>query len=611
MSEITSPGCVVFLIDESSAMDSPVAEGSKSKAESVATALNSLLKKLAQGPDFDVALVGYKSDADGNVQVGSRWAGGLAGRDFVPTSELASSPLEVQQRMRKVPGPGGLMMEEPVEFTLWYKPALGAKAPQIAAFRHCQQMLSQWYAAASPGCGRPLVVNVTGGSSSDGTPLKAVQEVQGLGPKDNGPIVMHAHLSSKATIPPTLFPANKAYLPLGAQRDMFERASIMPDEFRRALKEVKVAVNPKARGMVYNGKMIELARLLSLVQTHTKNWPSRGMGFASVIPDVVEETVVEPFAETLPFGMTMPETIPPLPLEGTSPPFEDIAPAVDAAPTDEPAAERAAAAPKFGPVTPEQPAVIAFVLDRSVEDPYGGDLNNACSRLQERLNDLLGEVVKHGGGAIDVAIVSYAADSSGEVEVRAAFEGPLSGRSFARDNELESAALRMDEFEEQISDGVGGLISIPRKRPILVEVEPAAACSAGPAFAELASMLASWCADNPASAVPPVVLHLTRGRGDASDLEAALGQLGSISTSAGAAVVYHQVASEQPHPSLAYPESDEKIDDDALKILWRLSSPLLGREALAESKPHFTAGSRGFVVNGKFDQLLAVVKQSR
>jgi hypothetical protein len=376
-----------------------------------------------------------------------------------------------------------------------------------------------------------------------------------------------------------------------------------------------VAVNPKARGIVYNGKMIELARLLSLVQVHTRAWPSRGAAVAPVIPETVEEQ----YAETLPFGTPaidfgiappplstdLPESITdvlPIPIDET-PPTGEPQPAAQS--------QTAGAATTFGPVTPEQPAVIAFVLDRSVEDPYGGDLNNACARLQERLNDLLGEVVKHGGGAIDVAIVSYGADSGGEAEVRAAFEGPLSGRSFVRDNELESGALRIDEFDEQVPDGVGGLITIPRKRPILVEVEPTAACPAAPAFGELAGMLSGWCAEHPACSLPPVVLHLTRGRQDAGELEAALGQLAAVGTSAGATVVYHQIASEQPHPSLAYPDSDEKFEDEGLKALWRASGPLLGREALAESKPNISAGSRGFVVNGKFDQLLAVVKQSR
>ena len=81
-------GCVVLLIDESAAMDTPVsrdpnnpitaAASAKSKAESIGTAVNALLNKLTQGPDFDIALVGYRSDADGGVDVASRWGGTLA-----------------------------------------------------------------------------------------------------------------------------------------------------------------------------------------------------------------------------------------------------------------------------------------------------------------------------------------------------------------------------------------------------------------------------------------------------------------------------------------------------------------------------------------------------
>ena len=62
---IESPGCVILLIDESAAMQSAVQEeplelGQEPKTKGVATAnaVNSLLKQLSTGPDFDLAIVG-------------------------------------------------------------------------------------------------------------------------------------------------------------------------------------------------------------------------------------------------------------------------------------------------------------------------------------------------------------------------------------------------------------------------------------------------------------------------------------------------------------------------------------------------------------------------
>ncbi len=65
---------------------------------------------------------------------------------------------------------------------------------------------------------------------------------------------------------------------------------------------------------------------------------------------------------------------------------------------------------------------------------------------------------------------------------------------------------------------------------------------------------------------------------------------------------------ESPHPSLAYVPDPARIQSDGIRKLWELSSPLLGRQTLADKRPAVSAESRGFVVNGKFDLLLDGIK---
>jgi len=133
MNSATSPGCVLFLIDESAAMGTIVADmvaggrrAEKSNAERVATALNSLLNQLTRGPDFDVAVIGYQTDAADQVHVGSRWGGALGGREFVSTGELAASPLRVETRTRRVPAPGGIGPSSDTSTPAATKPASSA-----------------------------------------------------------------------------------------------------------------------------------------------------------------------------------------------------------------------------------------------------------------------------------------------------------------------------------------------------------------------------------------------------------------------------------------------------------------------------------------------------
>ena len=109
--------------------------------------------------------------------------------------------------------------------------------------------------------------------------------------------------------------------------------------------------------------------------------------------------------------------------------------------------------------------------------------------------------------------------------------------------------------------------------------------------------------------LPPVVLHLTRGRAEPAEIEQAAGQLRAIATAAGPVVLYHLVATETPHKSLAYPDTPDEIAEPSLQKLWELSSPLLGRERLAAENPAIKPESRGIVVNGKFDRFLDEIKR--
>lgn len=583
-----SPGCVIFLIDESAAAAAPVQEEAdpagapaKSKSASIATALNSLFRQFAGGPDFDVALVGYHADANGQANVGCRWQGPLAGRGFVPVSELADAPASVESRVRRVPNPSGIgaPREETISFPVWYVPAPGTKSPQVQAFEFCRTLLENWLDQAGPQPGVPLVVHLCAGGSSDGNPQKAIEEIQHLEFATGAPLVLHAHLSTSKVVPPTLYPSNRAYLPLGPIRELFERSSLLPLPLVQALKAGQAPVNKDARGMLYNARMIDVVQFLSLVKSHAKTWPARR--------SAAELESVRAGAE-----------------------FESTAEAsTDSVLEEAQAAGASSGAAIRGDVEArEKIGLIVLVLDRSVDDPFVPNPDNVCHRLQEDANALLAKIAKKGNGRIDVGVVSYGRDTLGEDEVRTTFDGPLAGQSLVRDSELGAGALRVEEFEEKVPNGVGGLITVPIKRHVFLELEPTAAGSPVPALAAARDLAARWCADHPRAAAAPIVLHLTRGSSDPEAIAAAVAALREIpadSLPAGPILLYHAVATEAPHRSLAYMSDDAELATAALKQLFDLTSPLLGRERLSVDKPAVvTANSRGFVLNGTFDLLL-------
>lgn len=568
MSEIQNPGCVVLLVDESSGMGAVMRElttegkaSTRPNIERVATAVNALVKQLGAGPSFDLALIGYQSDAQGQVNVGPRWSGSLAGREFVPTGELAGAPLRMETRVRKVPSPGGFgpPREESVEFPVWYAPTPGSKAPQVAAYNYCRELIARWSADAGPSPGTPLVVHISAGASGDGNPQLAISKLMELTTPGGHPLVLQAHLAASAAVVTALYPSNYVYLTIGSARDQFRRASVLPPYLVEALQTAHVTVNPGARGLIYNAKVADLIQMLALVKAHSASWPSKG---------------------------------------GAAPPPPAQAPT--------PAAAQAAAPSASGK---EQAALVVFVLDRSVADPYATGLQNPVGRLQEHANDLLKQISKLAAGVVDVAIVSYGLDSSGEVDVRG-FEGPLAGQPVVHHADLTAGAIRVEETEEQVSNGIGGLISVTRKKPIYFDLEPTAAAPPVTAFEKVANLASDWCRQHRSPCLAPVVLHLTRGHIEPSDVDWVAGALARVDSADGPVTLYHLVVTEEPHKSLAYPPTDEEIDLPTIKKLWQATSLLLDRERLAADKRPVTADARGMVVNGKFDLFVDPLRQA-
>jgi len=558
-----SDRAVVFLIDESGGMNARVAQGTKSKAQSIATALNSLLNQLTLLPEIDVAVVGYRRDARGQDDVGCRWGGPLAGSQFVSTARLAASPLTVENRVRKIPGPGGLGVarEETVRFPVWYVPTLGDKSSRTAALEYCRELFSSWLSAPGDKAAPPLVVDLLGELSESVVTDEAVAKLQTFETTAGGPQLWHVHLATLAGIPPTLYPSSDVHLPPGPICDLFHRSSVLPEPLVVALREAEVAVNTGARGLACNATMADLIKLFSLVRAFA-NYRSP-----------------EPAATPTSVG-------------GASP-------AADQSPALPPAEADTAAVEAF---------LVVLLLDRS--NPPAGTESNVWGRLQEHANELLAQIAKRDEKEIHVAAVSYGGDASGKTEVQSAFAGPLAGREFVCLSDLADGPLRVDEVTEQVSNGIGGLVSITRKKPVFVDLQPAEAASPGPAFETARRFVANWSAGHAGTRAATVVVHLTRGRHDPVEMQQAAGQLQATGDDVRPVLLYHLVVTESPHRALAYPDSAEQIDDPELRKLWELSSPLLGRRQPAARKPTVTEQSRGIAINCKFDLLLEGIEET-
>ncbi len=627
---------VIFLLDESQEMNVPAARSSQSmvgaapprtKAQHTATAVNSLLERLSGVTGIDIALVGYRSNSSGEPVVGSRWSGSVVGQSVLYSEQLSSAVLRIETRTKKTAGPVG-MQAQPVAFNVWYDAPLEGKAPQIAAFRYCKELIEQH------GCSESmpvLMVHVSASASGDGNPQQVIKEIMGL---NGSPIILQTHLAAftkSDALPATLFPANRAFLPPGSVRDLYDRSSPLPDLFAAKLRQAKFTLNVGARGMVYNGKLIDLTHLLSLVYSFAEANQSSRQTAPENPPSVVEELVLIESTEDTAEEPMAPPAEPELvavdePVD--PPPPLDLSKEAEVKQSD-PATERVDAAvevssdtlelveakdePKppeirLGRVSADRPAVVGVILDRSATDPYVGDLDSACARLEIHLSELLGKLTKLKDGTVDVVVVSYGTDAAGQVEVRDTVDG-YSGKRFVKNDQLESIALRVEDFiEERASQG--RIMQIPHRRVFVVEVEPTVATPAATAFARMAELLTTWSSEHRDSAMPPIVVHLTRGEFSAGDVDESVNHLKSVSTAGGPAILYHWVATESDIGSLRYPDRSDQLPTSHLAKLWQCTSPLLLANELASLRSHIEPRSRGMIVNHDFDQLLYPIREA-
>jgi hypothetical protein len=544
-------GVVLFLIDESTALEARIAGGTKSKAETIATALNSSLNQLAAGLPVQIALVGYRASADGQADVGLRWAGPLAGQKFVSSPQLPDAPLAVEHRTRKVPAAGGpgTMREQQVQFPVWYRPALGGGLPRARALEACLPLLEEWTESAGPWVRPPLVVHLVGelGSQSDATDV--VERLRQFTTPAGPPLLFHAHLASSIRIPATLYPSSDLHLPRGGAQELFQASSVVPASLADALVQSQISLQPGARGLIFNAQLTDLIRFLSLVKAYAA-WqpPQPAPAVETAMPKSGEETDVS--------------------------------------------SEVGRIANPSGHETPK--ALLVLLLDRSSQRPGEPGVKNVWSRIQQQANELLAQVAKRAQGTVDVALWAYGGEAPGPTAVAPAWTGPLAGRPWVRDTELAAGPLRIDEADELVSNGIGGLVSVHRKRPIYVELEPSSAADPAPAFVAVGELLSRWRCES-SSAGPVLVLHLTRGCLP-SDFQPPAGLLDAVTLA-------HLVLTESPRRSLSYPAEMAATESPELVRLWELSSPLPRLERLAAGQPSLAPGARALVVNGKFDLL--------
>ena len=190
-----NPACLLFLIDQSHSMGDRFVGSPQSKATVVADALNRLIQNVVlrsvKGDGvrdyFRIGVIGYGR----GIRAG--FGGSLPFNILVPVNELGMHPLRVETRTKLVPDERGELIEQTVKFPVWFDPVANGQTPMCEAYS-AAGLAVKGFVDEFPHAFPPIVLNLTDGMPSDGSPQVNARMIQNMGTTDGAADLQPAHL---------------------------------------------------------------------------------------------------------------------------------------------------------------------------------------------------------------------------------------------------------------------------------------------------------------------------------------------------------------------------------------------------------------------------------
>ncbi len=259
-----NPSMFLFLLDQSGSMEDPFGGGGGKKDQKVADAINNLLFNLtikcakSEGVRdyYYVGVIGY------GEKVAPALGGELVGKELVPISAVADAPERVEERSKKIEDGAGGVVEQKVRFPIWFSPVAKGGTPMNDALKTAQRIVQGWL-TEHPDCFPPIVINITDGESTDGSPLKTAEALRDLKSSDGNVLLFNVHLSSKggATFE---FPASESELPDQYAKQLYQMSSPLPEHIRAAAQQEGYQITDDSRGFVFNADIVAVIRFLDI-----------------------------------------------------------------------------------------------------------------------------------------------------------------------------------------------------------------------------------------------------------------------------------------------------------------------------------------------------------
>jgi hypothetical protein len=260
----SNPTAFLFLVDQSGSMSDPMS-ASNSKAQFVADVLNRTLTTLitrctkSEGTRnyFEIGVLGYGGEGAYNG-----FQDTLASSLINPISSIEASPLRIEQRKKKMDDGAGGIVEQTINFPIWFEPSANGGTPMCQAITRAAEELVAWCDAHSNSY-PPTVLHVTDGESTDGNPEELARQLQQIQTNDGSVLMFNLHVSPSDTNPIT-FPASETGLPNQYAQMLFRMSSILPEHLIRFAQDKSYKVGMESRGFMFNADAVDIVQFFDI-----------------------------------------------------------------------------------------------------------------------------------------------------------------------------------------------------------------------------------------------------------------------------------------------------------------------------------------------------------
>jgi len=267
MWSVSSPGYLIFLLDQSAAMSSSAYASSMGTSERlcdlVTTEINELLEEIIASntvvqsggtltvkPRAEISILGY-----GNGELHPLLRQGSVVKDIMTLPELSAHPISIEMRKEELVDDEGNASTTMLHYPKWVEPVAQGNACMCSALEWARLQAERWtlgHSSSYP----PVVVNITSGIVSDGDPTNLANQLCQVSTSDGQTLLYNICISS-FNHPPTYYPSSEIELPENASiRRLFSLSSNFPETNRYAAGIITGKHIPKgARYFILNGHL--------------------------------------------------------------------------------------------------------------------------------------------------------------------------------------------------------------------------------------------------------------------------------------------------------------------------------------------------------------------